>query len=120
MAWRGNQICQQRHDRGRRTGRIWITGMTENANHPILNERTTCPSALASGRKPDMRSFMQNVRRVHQRDQNVNVQQKARGQESSSRNSFTRSVVTGRDPRRTGRRGTPLRSRRRVCGGCNA
>ncbi len=62
-----------------------------------------------------MRDSVVNVPVIDQSDQHIDIQQKPHGH--SSRRRFTISIVTGFPPGRLGSKGTPLRVRKRLCGG---
>ncbi|MEI9850570.1 MAG: hypothetical protein WDN24_06565 [Sphingomonas sp.] len=80
--------------------------MTDDPDHAVFGHRAGRPGTAAFALEPAMRRIMPDVRRVDERDQDVDVDEKGHG--SSSRRVFTISCVTT-TPSRTGSRRIPLR-----------
>jgi hypothetical protein len=74
----------QRGHRGRCSRRIRVTGMSDDPEHPIFCQWAGSPRLFTGFREPLVRSIVLNVRRIHQGNQNVDVEQKAGHGSSSS------------------------------------
>jgi hypothetical protein len=67
------QPSRHASDNGRRSRRVGIPRMSNNAQHRILCDGTGCPTLAALVREPAVRQIMTDMSRVDQRNQNVDV-----------------------------------------------
>lgn len=84
MARQLPECGQQLGNGSGRTRRVWISGMADNAQHPVFRERTSGPGLLTLRSKPFVRRVVSNVSRIDQGNQDIDIQQEP-GHGSSSR-----------------------------------
>src|SRR5277367_3441212 len=84
MTWQLPQRRQQSSNCGGSAGGVWISRMTDNAQHSVFCKRTGRPGVSSLRREPFVCTVMLNVTRINKGNQDVDVQKKP-GHGSSSR-----------------------------------
>ena len=76
VAGKHMQNSHQLGNHRRRSRRVWIPLVADNAEHPVFSQWACGPRALSGCGEPVMRPVVLDVRWIDERDKNIHVEQK--------------------------------------------
>src|SRR3546814_17255156 len=92
MALEQTELADDLRGLGRRAGRVRIARMADDANNPVLRDRTAGPVLAAFPLEPEICGIVTAMRGIDQRDQNIHVEQEGHGDRAEERREWEKSV----------------------------